>query len=286
MFPIPPERKLSFAEIANYWSREIEPSASPQELRDAISRAWWRGELIATNGLSRLSVLRAYYSRSAPFIAFVIPDAEEPPQWSPADDGAIEFSRPLRVPLPNANSSTWTDDNCAPAFEAIAEQWQETVISPSGPLFLDVVLTSREFLQWIDKSRYHRPTFWSNALEKDFPPHPSDGTVPRLDGTKCEPETAISASGMTTATTLALNPGSSRSSGNLPPRKRAKHVQYNIGRAVEALARQFGGKFPPDNMPLKERNKLIGEWLKGDDDHRRKPSERSLRDYFKSINHN
>lgn len=111
MFPIPPERKLSFAEIANYWSREIEPSASPQELRDAISRAWWRGELIATNGLSRLSVLRAYYSRSAPFIAFVIPDAEEPPQWSPADDGAIEFSRPLRVPLPNANSSTWTDDN-------------------------------------------------------------------------------------------------------------------------------------------------------------------------------
>jgi hypothetical protein len=91
---------------------------------------------------------------------------------------------------------------------------------------------------------------------------------------------------MTTATTLALNPGSSRSSGNLPPRKRAKHVQYNIGRAVEALARQFGGKFPPDNMPLKERNRLIGEWLKGDDDHRRKPSERSLRDYFKSINHN
>jgi hypothetical protein len=255
MFPIPPERKLSFAEVANYWSREIDPSASPQELRDLISKAWWRGELIAANGLSRLSVLRSYYSRSAPFIAFVIPDAEEPPQWSPADDGAIEFIRPLRVPLPNADSSTWTDDNCAPAFEAIAEQWQEAVISPSAPLFLDVVLTSREFFQWIDKSRYHRPTFWSSALKDEFSGKPSDSTVPTIAGT-------------------------STNVGNLPPRKRAKKVQYDIHRAVEALTKQHG-KFPLDGMPVKERDKVICKWLEGDDSPR-KPSERSLRDYFKN----
>ena len=50
MFPIPSGRKLSFVEIAKYWSREISPSASPRELRDAISKAWWRGELVAANG--------------------------------------------------------------------------------------------------------------------------------------------------------------------------------------------------------------------------------------------
>src|SRR6516162_9482713 len=81
MFPIPSERKLSVVEIAKHWSREIEPPASPQELRDVISKAWWRGELIATDGASRLSVLRGYYSRSAKFIAFAVPNTEEPPQW-------------------------------------------------------------------------------------------------------------------------------------------------------------------------------------------------------------
>jgi hypothetical protein len=76
MFPIPSGRKLTFVEIAKYWSREVTPPASPQELRDVISKAWWRGELVAANGSSRLSVLRGYYLRSADFIAFVIPGAE------------------------------------------------------------------------------------------------------------------------------------------------------------------------------------------------------------------
>ena len=79
MFPIPSKRKLSIVEIAKHWSREIEPPASPQELRDVISKAWWRGELIATDGASRLSILRGYYSRSAYFVAFAIPNIEEPP---------------------------------------------------------------------------------------------------------------------------------------------------------------------------------------------------------------
>lgn len=73
MFPIPSERKLSVVEVAEYWSREIKPPASAQELRDVISKAWWRGELLATNGASRLSVLRGYYARSAKFVALPSP---------------------------------------------------------------------------------------------------------------------------------------------------------------------------------------------------------------------
>jgi hypothetical protein len=44
----------------------------------------------------------------------------------------------------------------------------------------------------------------------------------------------------------------------------------------DALAKekQYGGKFPPDNMPINERNRLITEWLAGGDDFVREPSAR------------
>ena len=60
MFPIPSRRKLSFIEIAKYWSGEITPSVSPQELRITLSKAWWRGELVAAimpRGVTRVTPL-------------------------------------------------------------------------------------------------------------------------------------------------------------------------------------------------------------------------------------
>jgi hypothetical protein len=189
MFPIPSERKLSLVAIADYWSGEIMPPRSAQDLRDVISKAWWSGELTATNSAGRLSVLRGYYLRSANFIAFVIPDSEEPPQWVADDDGVIEFVRPLRVPLPNANPDTWTEANCAPAFDAIADQWSEAVISPSAPIFLDIVLTSSEFFEWIETLGYSPPTFWSRAPEKNDQDKLDDSTVPRIPISKEPPNT-------------------------------------------------------------------------------------------------
>jgi hypothetical protein len=184
MFPIPSARKLSLAEIADYWSREIQPSASPQELRDVLAKAWWRGELIAANGSSRLSVLREHYLRSADFTTFAIPTS----QWVSTARGVNELVvRPLSVPVPNANPDSWTDNNCAPAFAAIAEQWKEAMISPT--VFLNVVLTSGEFFQWIELSGYKPPTFWSDERQKDDPANAADATVPRIEITKVEPET-------------------------------------------------------------------------------------------------
>jgi hypothetical protein len=193
MFPIPSERKLSVVQVAEYWSREITPPASAQELRDTIGKAWWRGELAATNGSSRLGVLRGYYSRSVKFIVFVIPDVEELPQWIPVDAEVIEFARPLRVPLPNKDLDTWTDANCAPAFDAIAEKWSEAVVSPSEPIFLDIVLTSSEFFRWIDVSGYKRPTFWSPPLEVQREQEGFfDSNVPTIEITEVQPKTAKS----------------------------------------------------------------------------------------------
>ena len=234
MFPIPSGRKLSFLEIGNYWSRDGSSFASSEELRIALSKAWWRGELAAENGPSRLNVLHAIYSTCQDFVAFVIPDVEEPQQWRSLAGGTIEFIRPVRVPLPNAHPDTWTEADCVEAFEAIAAAWDEELFHLTAPIVMGVVLTQSEFNQWITEFNYEHPNFWGNAGHG-----PAEKAVRR---------------------------------------ERAKPVQYQIGKAVEALAKEHGGKFPPDSMPVSERDKLITRWLEGGDDP--VPSERSLRYYF------
>lgn len=279
MFPIPSGRKLSVVEISDYWSREIKPSASPQELRDVISKAWWRGELVAANGSSRLSVLRGYYLRSADFIAFVIPGMEEPPQWRSVDDGVVEFVRPLRVPLPNADSDTWTDANCAEAFEAIAEQWNEAIIFPSAPLFLDIALARIEFLQWLDACQYERPTFWGKTSEDRDKTESTGNLIPQVAVTGVQSES--DKSGKTFLGNASDQENEQHPAAKTVRQERIKPVQFHIQRAVAALAKEREGEFPPVDMKPYERDRLITEWLAGDDDPVKKPSKRTLREYFR-----
>ena len=234
MFPIPSGRKLSFIEIGKYWSRNKSSNASSEELRITLSKAWWRGELVAENGPSRLNLLRALHSTCADFLAFIIPNEMESPQTRLLDNGLVEVFH-LRVPLPNSDPNTWTEANCVEAFEAIADLWDEDLFHLIAPVIMGIVLTQDEFNQWINELKYRRPNFWGNAGQRQ----PMDKTV----------------------------------------RTRTKPVQYKIERAVEALSKEYGGKFPPDNMPIFERDRLITEWL-AMDDAPVKPSKRTLRDYF------
>lgn len=139
MFPIPSGRKLSFFEICKYWSREIKPSASSQELRITLSKAWWRGELAAANGPNRVDLLRALYSTCADFLAFIIPDETEPPETEPLDDSLVDVR--ARVPLPSPDYDTWTEADCVEAFEAIADAWDEELFHLIAPIVMGVVLT-------------------------------------------------------------------------------------------------------------------------------------------------
>lgn len=241
--PIPSDRKLSVFEIAKYWSREPRSPAPHQELLAAIGQAWWRGELVAANGPSRPMVLRALYSKCTGSIAFVMPDMPEPPQSKLLDDGRWEVF--LRVPLPNADPDTWTEANCAQAFEVIAEAWDEVVwdevLILIAPIVAGIVLTQDEFNQWIGKMSYPRPTFWGSGFEEER--------------------------------------GLQRSNKRVH-QKRTKPAQLHIQRAVDALAKEHGGKFPPLSMPVFARDRLILEWLAGDDEPVKPPSKRILRDYF------
>jgi hypothetical protein len=241
MFPIPSGRKLSLIEIARYWSREIRPSASPEELRLALGTAWWRGELVTANSPSRLNLLRTLYLRCADYIASVIPDMPEPPTTRLLDDGDVEVFRRVKILLPNGDPDTWTEASCVEAFEVIAEKWDEKFFSLIAPVVSGIVLSRSDFIRWTEKYRYRRPTFWGDTSEKESEQRPSS-----------------------TAT---------RS-------KRTKPVQYQIQKAVEALAKEYGGKFPPNDMSVFERDRLVTEWLAGGDDPVKKPSERTLRAYF------
>ena len=73
MFPISATRKLSFATVANYWSREMTPCATSEELLGELAKAWWRGELIAS-GAGRADVLRAIYRHPPECVVFVFAD--------------------------------------------------------------------------------------------------------------------------------------------------------------------------------------------------------------------
>jgi hypothetical protein len=161
MFPISSEQTLRFIDIANYWSGEIKPRVPPRVLRDALSKAWWCGKLVAANGPSRVHLLRALHSKCADEIAFVIPGTPELPCSRPLDDGGVEVFRLVRVPLPNAQSDTWTEANCTDAFSAIAEAWDEELFWLPAYEIPFIVLTRSEFIQWAEKYGYGCPTFWT-----------------------------------------------------------------------------------------------------------------------------
>lgn len=189
MFPIPSGRTLSLIDIAKYWSREIKPSASPHELRDTLSRAWWRGELVAANGPSRVDALRALHSKCADDIAFVAPGTPEPLHSRLLDDGGVKVCLSIRVPLPNAEPDTWTDTNCAEAYTAIAEAWDEKAFNLLTLEVPFIVLSQSEFIQWTKKCGYTHPTFWGNASADDDEREHTDNTVPRITITKIQPKT-------------------------------------------------------------------------------------------------
>ena len=183
MFPISSEQTLRFIDIANYWSGEIKPRVPPRTLRDTLIKAWWRRELVAANEPSRVHLLRGLHSECADHIAFVIPGTPEPPCSRALDDGGVEVFRLVRVPLPSAQSDTWTDANCTEAFKAIAEAWDEELFSLLALDVLFIPLTRSEFIQWAEKCG-NRPTFWGRASEGEDQQQPTNAVVRRKRGRK------------------------------------------------------------------------------------------------------
>jgi hypothetical protein len=168
MLPIPSNKKLSLFNIADHWAREIVHRCTPLEVLIELSKAWWRGQLASDNGPKRVRVLQALHACYSDRIVFYVTGTAEKPGERELPDGSVEISL-WCVPLPNFEPGTWTDTNCASAFEALALAWDPELYD-LAPLVGGVLLSQSEFSRWIDEHRdWQRPVFWADEQSSSSP---------------------------------------------------------------------------------------------------------------------
>ena len=130
VFPISADQ-LSLAQIAEFRAPEISRPVTASALHRFLCQAWWRGEFRGV-GPSRLDILRQL-------------------RWGP---------------LPYGDPDRWTEDECAPAFAAIAASWPRepgiSVVITAPMALAEIRLPRAEFAAWVIEKRYDRPTFWGN----------------------------------------------------------------------------------------------------------------------------
>jgi hypothetical protein len=186
MFPIPTDRTLSIREIADYWSRAIDPHASPRELCDTMIKSWWRGELLVPDAPRPIDMLRFLYANvDRDEVVFVIPGAEPASTVAQLEDGSVLVDlHCVRVPLPNGSPESWTTENCGETLEAIAKGWDEKIFRLLSPGLVGISLNIDQFLEWVDRHGFDRPTFWGTR-----PLTPRQAKGPRRTGTAGRPPT-------------------------------------------------------------------------------------------------
>jgi hypothetical protein len=164
MFPIA-KPVLSFLEISDYWSREIRPPASPNELLSMLVSAWWLGEFRGDFRHSPLQLLKIMYTstfRDGLGIVFIVGGGEGPPEIKLPDGSSIVDVRP-QIRVPSSNTETWDEAACTDAFHALAEATEESSIDryrEFAVLLPSIKLTYEEFNIWHRSRGYSPQTFW------------------------------------------------------------------------------------------------------------------------------
>jgi hypothetical protein len=173
VFPVPSSQPLSFPKIADYWSREMKPPTSRDELFDFLVKAWWRGDLLAS-GAERVDVLKAIHNNPPSWITF-----EDDQQIRELPNGVVEVRR--FVPLPKSNPDSWTDDDCTEAFQVIAEIWDSSDFELFVPVVWGLQLREDEYTRWVKSCTHQRGSFWTKGKkEKGSSPKISKASVTDL----------------------------------------------------------------------------------------------------------
>ena len=123
MFPIA-EATLSLREIADYWSREIYPPASWQEIFHTLEGAWWLGELRGNSRRTPLQLLKTMFTsmrhRDDLGIVFIVGD---------------ELPDDLRykIRVPTSDTESWDEAACKDAFRTLAKHVRLRAIASTRP---------------------------------------------------------------------------------------------------------------------------------------------------------
>jgi hypothetical protein len=166
MFPLSAE-KLPFLEIADFWSREIEPHASQTELLAQLESAWWLGEITGNSVLTRLQFLKKMFeSRREPYmqsVVFASPNDAGPPTEIPLPDGGVVVRPKIFVP---DETDDWTEDSCNDAFEALAGLPSQKYFPMLSYNICFIDLTHEEFFSWVRNKVFNLPEFWKPRVVK------------------------------------------------------------------------------------------------------------------------
>jgi hypothetical protein len=179
MFPIS-EDKLSIREITDYWSREIQPPASPNELLACFERAWWLGEIkveIKASQITRLELLKRLFksmrSCETPCIVFITAEDTPPAKIYELGDGYLHFDGRPRVPVPSGNADSWSEGSCADAFEVLAQKPSSEHYKEWTFVFLMMEITRDEFIRFLAVHGYDFPNFWRRPTDSRKPLKPA-----------------------------------------------------------------------------------------------------------------
>jgi hypothetical protein len=179
MFPISKD-KLSIEEITDYWSRETQPPASPNELLAFLQGAWWRGEIKGETPLTRLALLKSMFNNDhLSGIAFVTREDAILPQGIELPDGSLKLDdlRP-RVFVPSGDTDTWSEASCASAFGVLAKLKSFEHCTDRTIQFLMMELTLDEFVRLLREHNKDVPNFWRLPPDKPaLPRQASDAMI-------------------------------------------------------------------------------------------------------------
>jgi hypothetical protein len=161
MFPVA-KSTLCFGEIADYWSREIQPPASWDEILRTLESAWWLGEFRGNSGPTRLQRLKNMFTsmrhRDDLGIVFVVGDCAGPrPVELP--DGSLKIDLRHQIRVPSSNTENWDEAACRDAFHTLAKTSSKESYPDLTVGFTLTELSHQEFNAWREKRGYHETNF-------------------------------------------------------------------------------------------------------------------------------
>jgi hypothetical protein len=163
MFPVA-KTTLSFSEISNYWSREIQPPATQKELFRLLEGAWWLGEIHGDSASSRLDLLKRMFKsmwhRDDLGVVFVVGDDTGEQLVKKLPDGTVLVKVKHLIRLPSSDIDTWDDNACIDAFHALAQTSSVESCPEVAPGLAFIELSYDEFIGWLTRRGFHEPKFW------------------------------------------------------------------------------------------------------------------------------
>jgi hypothetical protein len=177
MFPIS-ENRLSIREITDYWSREIKPRASPNELLANLERAFWLGKIKAETPITRLELLKRMFERTRRCgsfgLVFVTQEDGGPPRSIELADGSVKFDMRPRVLVLSDDTDTWSEASCTSAFEVLARTPSSEHYPEWTLVFLMMEIARDEFIRFLTSYGFDFPSFWRRPTSspKELRPAP------------------------------------------------------------------------------------------------------------------